>query len=402
MRRPTLAAVALSLLALLFGWETRQALQATPGGQDNAATARRAGSPGVSAPDPPLPLRPDAGGGGRIAARPLFRAGPAAVPGRCGGCIRAELRGGVVPLHAARGARFRGCAVRRRGGEGGEQRGALGSQEGGFPPGVHGEGGRDGGLAVDGGWQGVPSPPVRRGADRPAGAVRTETTRRDARTATLRSAAPANRPPRPHRRPRPGVGFPPARATGRRLRVAFRRPAGPRHPGRRCPRVPFETGPRRCRWRGASARSPCPSDVVPGRLHPLPRGDDEGSSRRNRENANETDRLAALRCRDFRGERRCRRATPVAPARRRPRFLLRRSGAGGRGHRRPHPPPTYPTPKATPGRHSPDQASRLRAVGGGGRVLRQVQQRGHLRGHPHARARTRGSTTSSTRGSAAS
>ena len=38
MKRPALAILALSLLALLFGWETRQALLATPGGHDNAAS----------------------------------------------------------------------------------------------------------------------------------------------------------------------------------------------------------------------------------------------------------------------------------------------------------------------------------------------------------------------------
>jgi len=48
VRQPVLAAIALSLLALLFGWETRQALQATPGGQDNVATAPEgAWRPGV-------------------------------------------------------------------------------------------------------------------------------------------------------------------------------------------------------------------------------------------------------------------------------------------------------------------------------------------------------------------
>ena len=36
VKRPTLATLALSLLALLFGWETRQALQGFPGAQDNA------------------------------------------------------------------------------------------------------------------------------------------------------------------------------------------------------------------------------------------------------------------------------------------------------------------------------------------------------------------------------
>lgn len=71
MKRPALATLALSLLALLFGWETRQALLGTPGGQDNAATAG-AWQPGVSAPDPQPPPDPTPGVSA-VAARPLFR-----------------------------------------------------------------------------------------------------------------------------------------------------------------------------------------------------------------------------------------------------------------------------------------------------------------------------------------
>ena len=73
MRRPALATLALSLLALLFGWETRQALQAVPGGQDNAAMPT-AGSwqPGVAMRDPQPP--PDPGPTvTAVTARPLFR-----------------------------------------------------------------------------------------------------------------------------------------------------------------------------------------------------------------------------------------------------------------------------------------------------------------------------------------
>ena len=55
MRRPALATLALSLLALLFGWETRQALQAVPGGQDNAATPA---APERSRRKPPGPRAP--------------------------------------------------------------------------------------------------------------------------------------------------------------------------------------------------------------------------------------------------------------------------------------------------------------------------------------------------------
>ena len=73
MKRPALATLALSLLALLFGWETRQALRGTPGGKDNAATAT-AGvwQPGVSAPDPQPPPDP-APTAAAVEARPLFR-----------------------------------------------------------------------------------------------------------------------------------------------------------------------------------------------------------------------------------------------------------------------------------------------------------------------------------------
>jgi hypothetical protein len=73
VRRPVLATVALSLLALLFGWETRQALQAVPGGQENAAMPT-AGSwqPAVPAPEPQPPPdpRPTVAA---VTARPLFR-----------------------------------------------------------------------------------------------------------------------------------------------------------------------------------------------------------------------------------------------------------------------------------------------------------------------------------------
>jgi hypothetical protein len=74
VRRPTLATLALSLLALLFGWETRQALRATPGGQDNAATPPAVTwQPGAAAPDPQPPPDPTPVATA-IAARPLFRA----------------------------------------------------------------------------------------------------------------------------------------------------------------------------------------------------------------------------------------------------------------------------------------------------------------------------------------
>jgi hypothetical protein len=71
MRRPALGSLALVLLALLFGWETRQALLATPGGRGNTAPPG-VWKPGVAAPDPQPPpdLTPVVSA---IAARPLFR-----------------------------------------------------------------------------------------------------------------------------------------------------------------------------------------------------------------------------------------------------------------------------------------------------------------------------------------
>jgi hypothetical protein len=71
MRRPALVILALSLLALLFGWETRLALQEAPSGPDNTATAG-AWQPGVAVPDPQPPpdLTPAAA---VVSARPLFR-----------------------------------------------------------------------------------------------------------------------------------------------------------------------------------------------------------------------------------------------------------------------------------------------------------------------------------------
>jgi len=72
VRRPALATLALSLLALLFGWEARQALRATPGGQDNAAPAV-AWQPGAASPDPQPPPDPTPVATA-IAARPIFRA----------------------------------------------------------------------------------------------------------------------------------------------------------------------------------------------------------------------------------------------------------------------------------------------------------------------------------------
>jgi hypothetical protein len=73
VRRPTLATLAFFLLALLFGWEVRQALRATPGGRDNAAATPPAiWQPGAATPDPQPPPDPTSVAAA-IAARPLFR-----------------------------------------------------------------------------------------------------------------------------------------------------------------------------------------------------------------------------------------------------------------------------------------------------------------------------------------
>jgi hypothetical protein len=61
------------LLAILFGWETRLALQEAPGGHDNAVTATAGPwQPGLSTPDPQSPPDPTSAAS-TVAARPLFR-----------------------------------------------------------------------------------------------------------------------------------------------------------------------------------------------------------------------------------------------------------------------------------------------------------------------------------------
>jgi hypothetical protein len=71
--RPLLMALAFSLLALLFGMETRQALLGAPVGADNASTASvKSWQPGAPVPDPAPPADP-APVVAAVAARPLFR-----------------------------------------------------------------------------------------------------------------------------------------------------------------------------------------------------------------------------------------------------------------------------------------------------------------------------------------
>ena len=74
MRKPSLLALALAVLALFFGWRVQQALDAPPSAGDNAARAAATGwQPGAPAPDPPPP--PDtAAAVGAVKSRPLFRA----------------------------------------------------------------------------------------------------------------------------------------------------------------------------------------------------------------------------------------------------------------------------------------------------------------------------------------
>jgi len=74
MRKPYLLALALSLLALYFGWRMRQAMDATPSAGDNVARAAATGwQPGAPTPDPPPPPE-TASAVAAVKNRPLFRA----------------------------------------------------------------------------------------------------------------------------------------------------------------------------------------------------------------------------------------------------------------------------------------------------------------------------------------
>ena len=74
MRKPYLLALALGLLALVFGWRMQQALDSVPSAGDNVARPAGGGwQPGAPAPDPPPP--PDtAAAVASVKNRPLFRA----------------------------------------------------------------------------------------------------------------------------------------------------------------------------------------------------------------------------------------------------------------------------------------------------------------------------------------
>ncbi|HQT96292.1 MAG TPA: hypothetical protein PKV70_05700 [Thermodesulfobacteriota bacterium] len=219
MRRQTLAALALSLLALLFGWETRQALRATPGGTDNAATA---GSwrPGVSAPDPQPPPDPTPAAAA-VAARPLFR--PDRQP------FREQAAGASVQNHEAELSRYTllgvlgfgdapvGVVVAKGGAKGERWEIKKGDSFQGFTVEEVGmEGLR---LTADGKEFLLPlyaGPPAAAGS-----AVRTGATRRDAaKPAAASASAPGAAPQRP--------GAPPAFPLSSRMR---RVPTAPMAPG---------------------------------------------------------------------------------------------------------------------------------------------------------------------------
>jgi hypothetical protein len=73
MRKPYLLALALALLAALFGWRTQQALDAPVPAGDNASRAAAAGwQPGAPVPDPPPPPE-TAAAVAAVKNRPLFR-----------------------------------------------------------------------------------------------------------------------------------------------------------------------------------------------------------------------------------------------------------------------------------------------------------------------------------------
>ena len=211
MRRQTFATLAILLLALLFGWETRQALRATPGGPDNAATAT-AGvwRPGISAPDPPPPPDPTPAATA-ISSRPLFRQDrqPFREDAASARNIEAELARytllGVLDL----GDAPYGVVVGKGGSKGERWEVKSGDSLQGF---TVKEVGVDGlRLTADGREFLLP---LYAGAPTAAGgAVRTETTRRDAAQSTSapRAGAPASASGAP---PASGSGAPPASRAG--------------------------------------------------------------------------------------------------------------------------------------------------------------------------------------------
>jgi hypothetical protein len=265
VRRPALAALALCLLALLFGWETRQALQAVPGGQDNAATPTAAAwQPGVATHDPQPP--PDPGPTvSAVTARPLFRQDRQPFREQVGSQIPVRNYEAELSRYALLGVLALGDApygvVVGKGGQKGERWEVKGgdSLQGFAVKEVGVEGLR---LTADGREFLLPlyaGAPIAAG-----GAVRTETTRRDAAQATPapRAGAPAFASGAP---PASRAGTPagiPASASGAPSALRAAAPPGPAAPSasalgsrmRRTPTLPMAPG---------VSRSPFPSDTNP-------------------------------------------------------------------------------------------------------------------------------------------
>jgi hypothetical protein len=236
MRPPTLATLALLLLALLFGWETRQALLGAPGGRDNDAISP-VGSwqPGVPASDPSS-LPDPAPAASAIAARPLFR--PDRLP------YREQAVGAFVRNYEADLSRYTLIGVL---GFGEEPVGVVAGIAGG------GKGERwevkrgdlfQGFAVKEVGMEGVRLTadgkefllPLYAGA--PTVAVRTEATRRDA--AQPGSVPRAGAPASAMGTAPPGTGVPPSSPLAGRMR--------------RSPSVPMAPG---------VTRTPSPSDMPP-------------------------------------------------------------------------------------------------------------------------------------------
>jgi hypothetical protein len=259
VRRQTFATFAILLLALLFGWETRQALRSTPGGPDNAATAP-AGvwRPGASAPDPP-PLPDPTPAAMAISSRPLFRQDrqPFREDAASARNFEAELARYTLLGVLGMGDASFGVVVGKVGNKGERWEVKSGDSLQGFTVKEVGvEGLR---LTADGRefllplYAGAPT-----GA---GGAVRTETTRRDAAQATpaprAGASAPASGAP-----PAPATGAPPASASGAAPASRAAAPPGPAAPAasalgsrmRRAPTLPMAPG---------VSRSPFPSDAYP-------------------------------------------------------------------------------------------------------------------------------------------
>lgn len=253
MRRPFLAILVLSLLALLFGWETRQAMRATPGGQDNAATAP-AGvwQPGISAPDPPS-LPDPTPAAAVVSSRPLFRQDRQpfreAAAGASARNYEAELSRYTLLGVLGFGDVPYGVVVGKAGSKGERWEVRKGDS---FQAFTVKEIGMEGLRVTADGREFLL--PLYAGAPTAAGgAVRTETTRRDAAQATPapRAAAPASASGAAPQRP----AAPPASASG----AAPQRPVTPSASPlasrlRRTPTVPMAPG---------VSPAPLPSDTFP-------------------------------------------------------------------------------------------------------------------------------------------